>query len=120
MFEGDPIRGRKNEQGSKGERDRRVDRGINRAAQQRVISRGEKLNGVVPSKGPYVEENGTMAVARLPEMESVKLTEGMERRVTAPGSRRRRKRPRQAGGERAREGSMIDVPKLRASARRAK
>lgn len=85
MFEGDPIRGRKNEQGSKGERDRRVDRGINRAAQQRVISRGEKLNGVVPSKGPYVEENGTMAVARPPEMESVKLTEGMERRVTAPG-----------------------------------
>lgn len=67
-----------------GGRDRprsRVDRSINRARQRcGVISRGEKLNGVVPSKGrPYVEENGTMAVARPPEMESVKLTEGMDR-----------------------------------------
>ena len=87
-----------------------------------VISRGEKLNGVVPSKGrPYVEENGTMAVARPPEMESVKLTKGMDRERGA--SRQNgggNGRGKQGRGRRAREGSMIDVPKLRASARRAK
>lgn len=78
------------------------------------------MNGVVPSKGrPYVEENGTMAVARPPEMESVKLTKGMERergRQNGGGNGC----GKQGRGRRAREGSMIDVPKLRASARRAK
>lgn len=68
-----------------------------------------------------------MAVARPPEMESVKLTEGgiygearhgAEGRTGGGNGCGKQEGGREGG--RAREGSMIDVPKLRASARRAK